>query len=166
MIPQAPDFAAAVAGYRWWRVRDGQLISPHVPHHAWAPGVNCAHCVYGDAHDAPSKDYECCECGLYAWVEDECKPDYAQAMVGVVCLWGRMEVAVGAVRAEHAKIMALAGETPFAEEIAEEYGVPLVERADLPLHARASGALSIPGLYDAVTKEEHDHTHPVNPSPH
>lgn len=118
--------------------------------------MNRARCIFGGDHEAPSD--EGCDCGLYAWTEAECEPGHAQAMVGVVCLWGRMHVAAGAVRAEHAKIMALTcpteGETPFAENVAEEYGVPLVERADLPLHGMASGALSIPGLYEAATKEE------------
>jgi len=162
---EAPDFAAAAAGYRWWGVRDGRLASPNVITHTWVPGVNHAHCIYGNDHDAPSEDYELCECGLYAWAEDVCEPHHAQAVVGVVCLWGRMQVAVGAVRAEHAKIMALAGEA-WAEEIAEEYGVPLVERADLPLHAEASGALSIPRLYKAATKETNDSIQPISPSPH
>lgn len=154
---RAPDLATVVVGYRWWVVRDELLWSPNVESvrpHAWQPGVNRAECAYGGDHEAPGADHDLCECGLYAWSKlSLCRSaDYTREASGVVCLWGDMHIAVGAVRAEYARIMALApvhvadGRWRYAE-IADHYGVPLVARGDLELYAMTCEGVTIPELH-------------------
>jgi hypothetical protein len=102
--PQAPDLIEALTAFRSWRVIDGRLRSPYQPVF-WDEPVVEACCPEG--HPAPDPD---CGCGIYACFEpdhDFPKVDY-RAVVGVVSLWGRIEMHDDGMRAEHARVEALA----------------------------------------------------------
>src|SRR5215210_7456769 len=117
-VSEAPDLIEPVVGFRKWRVVADHLTSPYIPLR-WDEPVAHARCypanrtlLFGagwldEPHDAPHPD---CKCGIYAWHEPPAirpKRDVDEAF-GVVSLWGRIEVHATGMRAEHARIEALA----------------------------------------------------------
>jgi hypothetical protein len=152
----APDLIHPVAGFRKWRVVRDHLTSPYIPLR-WDEPVVHARCypanrslLFGegwldDPHAAP---HPRCKCGVYAWhrlPRPSPVPDPGRAL-GVVALWGRIEVHAGGMRAEHAVIRALG----FAPElgpahrrtmqaIAGSLGVELVDERELPAAAVRHG---------------------------
>lgn len=130
---QAPDFHAAVVGYRAWHLEDDGTLRPWtftaLP---WQPGVNRAVCARDVRHAPPVAD---CMCGLYALTDpSDRRLDFrADQAVGAIAAWGDLEVHRTGFRAEHACVTALAlpDRAGFEQRqalaaAAERYGVPLV----------------------------------------
>ena len=116
MRSEAPDLIEPVVGFRSWRTLDGHISSPYVPVR-WHDPVLHAVChqsvaVHGQRfvdgpHRAPHHD---CRCGIYAYHAPPhrfAKIDF-RTVPGIVTMWGRIEVHRGGMRAEHARICALA----------------------------------------------------------
>ena len=153
----APDLIEPVVGFRKWRVVRDHLTSPYIPLR-WDEPVIHARCfpanrslLFGagwldEPHDAP---HPRCRCGIYAWHRLPAAgvvPDPDRAL-GVVAMWGRIEVHGDGMRAECAAVKALgfsprlgARHRTTMENIAERLGVELVEERSLIEAARRYGA--------------------------
>jgi hypothetical protein len=156
-VTAAPDLIEPVVGFRKWRVVRGHITSPYVPLR-WSEREVHARCypanrslLFGagwldEPHDAPHPD---CKCGVYAWHDPPQRgpiPDLRQAF-GIVSLWGRIEVHADGMRAEHARIEALAHQRELGSahlravgRVARALGVALIEYGELPAAARAVGS--------------------------
>jgi hypothetical protein len=155
-VSAAPDLAAPVAGFRAWRVANGRLVSPYVPCR-WEGPVMRAECydanrglVRGEGwldrpHDSPHRD---CRCGIYAYHSPGVRTYFGESWwcAGLVTVWGHLEVHADGLRAQFARVEALA-EPDAADarlraalgEIARRLGVPLVDPDALPELAEALG---------------------------
>jgi hypothetical protein len=140
---QAPDLIEPVIGFRNWRLVDGALTSPYSGV-VWDEALLCARCLAGrDAHLAPHPD---CDCGVSAYHEPQTHfstIDF-QGVSGIVTLWGRVEVHPDRLRAEYARVEALAvysrwsrGQLTGVEAVAARLGVDLVD-----LHDQADAAVA------------------------
>ena len=155
-LPPAPDLIDRVVGFRKWRVVRGYLCSPYVTLF-WREPVLEARCrpdkpmrVFGQGwlrtpHEAPHPE---CECGIYAYHRPppEGPIPYLDRVVGIVSLWGRMEVHADGLRAQHARVEALAlrpqwgtRQVEKVERIAAELGVDLVDHRELAVAAGRYG---------------------------
>ncbi len=116
---RAPDLIEPVVGYREWRIRDAELVSPYVDV-PWGADPVTAVCLprsdrvrvargaTGHLEDAPAPH---CACGIYAYFEPyrrEWSPAYGWLVAGAVILWGKIELHRGGMRAQHARVAALA----------------------------------------------------------
>jgi len=147
--PPAPDLIAPVVAFRAWRIVQGRLLSPYIPCR-WEGPVMRAECypanrtlLFGrgwlDApHEPPHRD---CQCGIYAYHRPGAQPYYGEfeCVEGVVTVWGRIEAHRDGLRAEHARVCALAAR-PGAEAIAERLGIELVAADALAEAAERWGA--------------------------
>jgi hypothetical protein len=152
----APDLIEPVVGFRKWRLVRDHLTSPYIPLR-WDESVISARCfpanrslLFGEGwldepHSAPHPQ---CKCGVYAWhrLPRSAVPDPDRAL-GVVELWGRIEVHADGMRAECAAIRALGfapalgtGHRRRMESIADPLGVELVEERFLVETAQRYGA--------------------------
>jgi hypothetical protein len=138
----APDLIEPVAAFRNWRVIDGALTSPYSGT-TWDEPVLCARCLRFPDHAAPDPS---CDCGVSAYHEPQGRfatVDF-RGVSGIVTLWGRVEVHADRLRAEFARVEALAVYSRWSErqrtavsEVAAELGVDTVdlrEQADAALH--------------------------------
>jgi hypothetical protein len=146
--PTAPDLIEPVAAFREWLVVRGALTSPYIPYR-WEEPVVRARCfpanrnlLFGsgwldEPHDAP---HPSCRCGIYAVYEPRTATPFPDAdrVWGVVTVWGRIEVHSDGLRAEHARVEALAvgvgdrcGDESKLQRIATELGTDLVEWDEL-----------------------------------
>jgi hypothetical protein len=105
---EAPDLIEPLTAFRSWRMIDGRLRSPYRPVF-WDEPILDARCEgrRTDVHPAPDPG---CGCGIYACLDPDVdfpKVDY-RAVTGIVTLWGRIEMHDDGMRAEHARIEALA----------------------------------------------------------
>jgi hypothetical protein len=154
--PAAPDLIEPVVGFRKWRVVRDHLTSPYVPLR-WDDAVIYARCfpanrslLFGrgwldEPHSAP---HPRCKCGVYAWHRlppASAVPDPDRAL-GVVELWGRVEVHEDGMRGECVAIRALGYSPELGERhrntmrsIAERLGVELGEERSLVQAARRYG---------------------------
>ncbi len=131
----APDLAAAVLGFRGWRVAPSGLLMSASADDGWVPGDNLATCPRG-MHPAPKAG---CGCGLYAHYELETVPQSVNfggnnggIMVGAVAGWGRVILHPDGWRAEYAKVIALFRQGP-ADALARAealYGAPVLDGPD------------------------------------
>ncbi len=145
----APDLAAPVMGFRAWRVVSDRLLSPYIPC-LWDGRVLHARCFDAnrrlqqgrgwlvEPHASPHPE---CRCGIYAYHRPGAQAYYGEFhwTEGVVCCWGRIEAHRDGLRAEHARIEALArppaaeaGRRRAVEAAGERLGVRLVPRDELP----------------------------------
>ena len=145
----APDLIEPVAAFRNWRVVQGELWSPYALV-AWTEPVMCARCLVAP-HAAPAPS---CDCGMSAYLEPQTRfptVDFL-GVTGIVTLWGRLEVHPEHVRAEYARVEALAvyrhwsaRQRTAVEAVAASLGADLV---DLDEQAEAAelygGRLSAP----------------------
>jgi hypothetical protein len=113
----APDLIEPVVAFRRWRAFGGRLRSPYIPVF-WDEPVVQAECRASryptadrhparEPHQAPHPD---CSCGIYAYLEPDREfpmIDY-RGVTGIVTLWGNVEVHGDGMRAEHARVEALA----------------------------------------------------------
>jgi hypothetical protein len=90
-----------------------------------------------------------CQCGIYAYHRPRLRAYYGEVWwcEGLICAWGRIEVHADGLRAEHARVEALARPphddprvVPTVESIADRLAVPVVDRAELPEVAVRIGA--------------------------
>jgi hypothetical protein len=160
-MSQAPDLVEPLVGFRKWRVVGDHLTSPYIPLR-WDERVVHARCypanrglLFGEGwldepHDAP---HPRCKCGVYAWhalPQPGPVPDPGRVF-GAIALWGRIEVHVDGMRAEHGRIEALglAHELGAAHRrrmaaIAERLGVALVPEGELLRWGRPAPADLVP----------------------
>jgi hypothetical protein len=102
----APDLIEPLVGFRSWRVERGALVSTYTPV-VWREAVMCAQCLAGRGHRAP---HPSCGCGLSAYREPPTRfatVDF-RGVSGIVSLWGRLQAHRDHVRAEYARVEALA----------------------------------------------------------
>ena len=103
----APDLIEAVVGFRNWRLIDGALTSPNTGV-AWHEPLLCARCLREpESHEAPHPG---CDCGVSAYHEPQTRfstVDF-RGVSGIVTMWGRIEVHEDRMRAEFARVEALA----------------------------------------------------------
>jgi hypothetical protein len=91
-----------------------------------------------EPHDPPHPE---CRCGIYAYHRPGTQPYYGefQWVEGVVAVWGRIEAHRAGLRAEHARVCALA-RRPGAEAIARRLCVEVVAGDALEAAAERYGA--------------------------
>jgi hypothetical protein len=137
--PAAPDLIEPIVGFRNWRLMDGVLASPHsgVP---WHEPVLCARCLRFD-HRAPEHD---CDCGVSAYHEPQLRfstVDF-RGVSGIVTLWGRVEVHADWMRAEFARVEALAVYSRWSRRQLDAVAAAAAELgvATLDLHEQADAA--------------------------
>jgi hypothetical protein len=150
----APDLIEPLVAFRSWRAVGGRLRSPYLPV-CWDERVMHAECESSarghstsrppSSHLAPDPD---CTCGIYAYLEpDRNFPtiDY-RGLTGIVTLWGNIEVHGDGMRAQHARVEALALYCRWGSRqkravwsIAEELGVDIVDLDEIELCAERYG---------------------------
>jgi hypothetical protein len=146
---EAPDLIEPIVGFRNWRIfRTGharrQLSSPYFPV-SWSDPTLRATChqlrsaedLLREPHAAPEPD---CGCGICAYHEPTgafSKVDF-RGVSGVVTVWGRIEADSEGMRAEYARVEALAiysrwsrAQREAVAAVADELGVDVVDLHDL-----------------------------------
>ena len=141
--------ARPVVGFRNWRIfragaTEGRLSSPYFPV-VWSERVLRAECrrfrspedLLEEPHAAPSPG---CGCGISAYhlpTGDFSKIDF-RGVSGIVTVWGRVEAGPDGMRAEHARVEALATYSRWSRSqqnavaaVADDLGVDVVELHDL-----------------------------------
>ena len=154
----APDLIEPVVGFRNWRIlrsgpAQGELSSPYFPV-VWSEPVMRAECrrwrtaeaLLDPPHAAPQAE---CGCGIRAYhtpTGDFSKVDY-RAVSGIVTVWGRIEIGADEMRAELARVEALAVYSRWSrrqrdavQEVAANLGAELVELRELAAAAASFGA--------------------------
>lgn len=159
----APDLIEPVVAFRSWRVVDGRLRSVYLPHF-WTERDATARCLHSQApdagaprsaapgHEAPDRG---CTCGIYAYY----RPDLNfptvdhQGVAGIVSLWGAIEVHDEGMRAQHARIEALAlysrwttRQIEAVRGVAADLGIDLVDLDEIEDAAHRYGAPIAPEL--------------------
>jgi hypothetical protein len=160
---RAPDLIEAVVAFRSWRVVDEGLRSVYLPV-LWTEREMKATCLCDESpdpdaprsappgHGAPDRG---CTCGIYAYYE----PDLNLPMVdhrgvaGIVSLWGTIELHEDGMRAEQARVEALAlysrwstRQIEAVREVAGTLGVDLVDLDDIRAEAERYGRPIRPDL--------------------
>lgn len=156
MTASAPDLIEPVVGFRKWRLVRDRLSSPFIPLR-WEEAEAHAECfpanrtlLFGKGwldqpHRAPHPD---CKCGIYAYHRPPSRGPipYLDRITGIVALWGKIEVHRDGMRAEHARIGALAYLADLGRDheqrvrsIADGLGVDVVEQSELALAAQDYG---------------------------
>ena len=145
---QTPDLIEPVVAFRSWRLVDGDLRSVYLPFF-WTSREVSATCMHADSpdadaprtappgHAAPDRG---CTCGVYAYYRPDLNfptVDY-RGVSGIVSLWGTIELHAEGMRAQHARIEALAlysrwttGQLDAVREVAADLGVDLVDLDDM-----------------------------------
>jgi hypothetical protein len=145
-----------VVAFRSWRVVDGGLRSVYLPQ-LWTERDITAECMSAEApdadasrtappgHSAPDRG---CTCGVYAYYDpDRNFPtvDY-RGVIGIVSLWGTIELHEDGMRAEHARVEALAlysrwttRQIDAVRKVARELGVDVVDLDEIEDAARRYG---------------------------
>jgi hypothetical protein len=154
----APDLIEPVVGFRNWRIlragpAHGELSSPYFPV-TWSEQVMRAECrrwrtteaLLETHHTAPQPG---CGCGIRAYhtpTGEFSKVDY-RAVSGIVTVWGRIEIGTDEMRAELARVEALAVYSRWSrrqrdavQEVAANLGAELVDLRDLGAAAASFGA--------------------------
>jgi hypothetical protein len=163
---RAPDFIEPLVGFRSWRVVDGRLRSVYLPVF-WDEAemhAQCLHFAAPDAdaprsapagHTAPDRG---CTCGIYAYYEPDVNfptVDY-RGVCGIVTLTGSIELHEDGMRAEQARIEALAlysrwttRQLDAVRSVAAELGVDLTDLDDIvesaPRYGRHIDRELVPG---------------------
>jgi hypothetical protein len=145
----APDLIEPIVGFRNWRIfrdgpHDGELSSPYFPV-SWTERVHRAECrrrrsveeLLQESHKAPAAG---CGCGISAYhapTGDFSKIDF-RAVSGIVTVWGAIQVDGEEMRAEVARVEALAlyhrwsrKQLEAVRAIADKLGTDLVDLGDL-----------------------------------
>ena len=156
--PHAPDLIEPVVGFRNWRIlrtgpARGELSSPYFPV-TWSEPVMRAECrrwrtpeaLLDTPHAAPQPACGCGICAYHAPTGEFSKVDY-RAVSGVVTVWGRIEIGADEMRAELARVEALAMYSRWSrrqrdavQEVAANLGVELVDLRELGAAAASYGA--------------------------
>jgi hypothetical protein len=147
----APDLIHPVIGFRQWRLDDDGLASL-IMDYRWR-GAECVAACSANTHPPAEAPVNGCVCGVYAWY-DPCPrtasaPDY---VAGVVVLWGRVELHATGMRAQHARVVALAlpvsrwGKRRRVMAMAERLSVPALPHGALKPVALVYGKPVPPNL--------------------
>lgn len=157
-MTRAPDLVEPVIAFRTWRVIDGELASPYLPQR-WDAGVAVARCHRGDpgrfrhadellAFEHLSPDPQC-RCGIHAYLEPRAAVagvDFRRVL-GIVAVWGHVELHPGGLRAQFAQIRALGASPGWSSwhradvaAIALRLEVPLLEEQALEAAAPEFGS--------------------------
>jgi hypothetical protein len=163
----APDRVEPIVGFRQWVLVGDEIVSP-LARTAWGGEpmqAEClAHCRRAGGlwrrptqHDGPAPDPECV-CGIYALFapESPCRRDRLSRVAGAVVIWGRLEIHEAGMRAEFARIVALAlpggrhaGPDRMVIRLAQRLGVPAVDPRRLEaaalVHGQPVPAVLVPG---------------------
>jgi hypothetical protein len=160
---RVPDLIEPIVAFRSWRVIDGRLRSVYLPHF-WEERQVTATCMCAESPDADARrtaapDHAVpdrgCTCGIYAYyAPDKNFPTVDhQGVAGIVSLWGSIEVHDEGMRAEHARLEALAlysrwttRQIDAVRNVAAELGVDLVDLDDIEEAARHYGQPITPEL--------------------
>ena len=148
----APDLVEPVVAFRAWRILDDRLLSPYIPCR-WDGRVMHATCypanrtlTFGRGwlntpHGSP---HRACRCVIYAYHRPGAQQYFGEWewVEGIVTVWGRIEAHADGLRAEHARVEALAGRP----DIARALGADVVERGELRDAAARYGAPLPPSL--------------------
>jgi hypothetical protein len=142
----APDLIEAVVGFRQWRLGPGGLLSLHCAE-PWPSATLEARCLHGRHPDRAAPVQSCC-CGIYAWYQQTprlASAGTADLVCGAVVMWGQIELHATGMRAQHARIVALA--LPFGRnkrralvEVADRLGVLALPHAAVARAADREGA--------------------------
>lgn len=168
---RAPDLIEPVVAFRGWRVVDEGLRSVYLPV-LWTGREMSAACLASESpdaeaprsaapgHAAPDRG---CTCGVYAYYEpDRNFPtvDY-RGVAGIVSLWGAIELHEEGMRAEHARVEALAlysrwstRQIEAVRAVAADLGVDLVDLDDIVEAARRYGRPVAPELVPGARDAE------------
>jgi hypothetical protein len=160
---RAPDLIEPVVAFRSWRVVDDRLRSVYLPVF-WTEREIMATCLCSAApdedaprsappgHAVPDRG---CTCGVYAYYEPDLNfptIDY-RGVAGIVTLWGAIEVHPEGMRAEHARVEALAlysrwslRQIEAVRGVAQALGVDLVDLDDIEEAAGRYGRRLTPAL--------------------
>jgi hypothetical protein len=139
----APDVIGPVVGFRDWRLGEAGLESPRTGT-VWSGRVLRAECLprtaedfVRRAHRAPGHD---CSCGVhvnYRPNADVSKVDY-RGVSGIVTVWGHVEAHGTGMRAEYARVEALAIYKHWTRrmrsavaDVAAQVGADIVDLDDL-----------------------------------
>jgi hypothetical protein len=160
---RAPDLIEPIVAFRSWRVVEGRLRSVYLPTF-WTEREMTASCLCSespdpdaprsarDGHGVPDRG---CTCGIYAYyLPDMNFPTVDhQGVTGIVSVWGAIEVHGEGMRAEHARIEALAlysrwttRQIDAVRNVAQELGVDLVDLDEIEEAARRYGQPITPAL--------------------
>jgi hypothetical protein len=154
-VTDAPDLVAPVVGFRDWRILDGQFYSRHLPV-VWSEPLMAARCrpqagarfmasTDPAPHRAPGPD---CSCGVYAYYRPTGDAPLVdvRAVSGIVTVWGNVETHADGMRAEFARVEAIAVYSRWPswkrDEVraaAETIGVDLVDQDELEAAAARYG---------------------------
>ncbi len=163
---ETPDLIEPIVAFRSWRLVDGALRSVYLPFFWTAPEVS-ATCMVDDSpdadaartaragHQAPDRG---CTCGVYAYYRPDVNfptVDY-RGVSGIVSLWGTIELHAEGMRAERARVDALAlysrwttGQIDAVREVAATLGVDLVDLDEIeeaaPRYGRHIARELVPG---------------------
>jgi hypothetical protein len=148
-----------IVGFRNWRIprsgpAAGELSSPYFPV-VWRERVLRAECrrfrsaedLLQTSHAAPEPTCGCGICAYHAPTGEFSTVDF-QGVSGIVTVWGRIEVGSEGMRAENARVEALATYSRWSrrqkqavDRVAGRLGVDLVDLQDLGAAARDYGAV-------------------------
>jgi hypothetical protein len=145
-LASAPDLVEPIVGFRQWRLADGVLKSMFIAED-WRDAEQHARCYVGN-HDPANVPAHACSCGIYAYydlVPRTASAGTRELVGGVVVLWGRVELHVTGMRAQHALLVAL--ELPLTRgrkyrgvmQVAESLAVPAVAHRKLKAAASDHG---------------------------
>ena len=167
---RAPDLIEPVVAFRSWRVVEERLRSVYLPV-IWAERDMTAACMCSESPDAdapraaepghgvPDRG---CTCGIYAYYEPDLNfptVDY-RGVAGIVTLWGSIELHEEGMRAEHARIEALAlysrwsvRQLDAVRAVARDLGVDIVDLDDIVEAAGRYGRPVAPELVPGAARE-------------
>ena len=140
-----PVVIEPLVGFRKFVVWGKALVSP-IARTRWEGPVMEAECLRSEnfgpnsGHQAP---HPSCSCGVYAMHRRDPMLVPPQGSWAIVALWGRVEVHEIGMRAQHARICAIAkptgpGLTAF-ESLAERFGIDLVRLPEFEAAAAEYG---------------------------
>ncbi len=162
-----PDLLGPIVGFRQWVVVGDEIFSP-LARTAWGDEPMQAECLARcrragglwrrpAEHGGPAPDPRCV-CGIYALFAPESlrRRDRLSRVAGAVVVWGRLEVHEAGMRAEFARIVALAlpggrhrGADRIVNGLAQRLGVQAVPAGRLEAAALVHGdplpQLLVPG---------------------
>ena len=153
----APDVVGPIVGFRQWVVVGDEIYSP-LARTAWGDEPMHAQCLARcrragglwrrpSEHGGPAPDPECV-CGIYALFAPESlrRRDRLSRVSGAVVVWGRLEVHDAGMRAEYARIVALAlpggrhrGADRVVSSLAQRLSVQAVPQARIQAAALVHG---------------------------
>jgi hypothetical protein len=157
-VTRAPDLVEPVVAFRTWRVERGELVSPYLPER-WGAGVVEARCVRGDPQRFRHGDdllatehvspHPACRCGIHAYLDPRSAvagTDFRRVL-GIVVVWGVVELHPAGLRAQFARVRALGASPDWSgwhrrdvEKIAERLGVPVLPESALAAAATEFGS--------------------------